>query len=233
LPPCEECKICPTCLPCEVCPINKTPIPPTQLGLYIQRYVDNALKPVGDSDCHFITLFSLAITMRAKNILELGTRTGTTAIPLIFASSFTGGRVTSVDITEARFSEELKNLPPELSSRWTYNKSDAHAFLRNQTANLIWDLVFVDDWHARDHVKLELQLLAPHLNMNSVVLLHDLMAGTAPNYSYNIRVAEFANGGVYYGVVEFLKNSTELWEWATIPVCHGFTVLRKRDPQPK
>jgi len=233
-PACIECKPCTpvTCPQCTICPANQM-AKASPLSSYLQIFVENALKPTRDSDCHFITLFSIAITLRAKNILELGTRTGTTAIPLIFASTLIGGMVTSVDISDANFAPEIKSLSPEMAKHWTFHKSDALAHLRGQPQNFIWDLVFVDDWHTREHVKQELQLLAPHLNTNSLVLLHDLMSQTFPKYNYNMhRGGEFANGGVYYGLIEFLNNSTELWEWATFPVCHGITILRKRDPEP-
>jgi len=100
-------------------------------------------------------------------------------------------------------------------------------------ATAVWDLVFIDDWHSRDHVKKELELLSERVTQKGLILLHDLMSITAPNYNYDKqRILEFANGGVYYGLADFIKNSGDLWEWSTIPVCHGLTLLRKRDKEP-
>ena len=38
----------------------------------------------GDSDKHLLTLYSIALQISAKSILELGVRSGLTTLPLIF-----------------------------------------------------------------------------------------------------------------------------------------------------
>ena len=52
----------------------------------------------GDSDKHSLTLYSIAIGMNAKKILELGVRNGGSTGPLLLAATKNGGHLTSVDI---------------------------------------------------------------------------------------------------------------------------------------
>jgi hypothetical protein len=44
-----------------------------------------------DSDWHLMTLFSLVLQNKSKNILELGVRYGDTTEPMIAAASLVGG----------------------------------------------------------------------------------------------------------------------------------------------
>lgn len=75
----------------------------------------------------------------------------------------------------------------------------------------------------------ELELLTPHVNKSSIILLHDLMhTHTQPDYMeyddttydevweqepYIGHKKEFSNGGPYRGVKEL---DSELWEFVTI-----------------
>ena len=62
---------------------------------------------------------------------------------------------------------------------------------------------------------------------NSLILLHDLMGNNSqPNYYHPIDVTsgEWANGGPYEAVKNLPKDK---WEWVTIPVNNGLTILRK------
>ena len=61
-----------------------------------------------DSDQHLLTVFALAVSIRARRILELGVRTGNTTLPFLLAAKETGGMVHSVDLEPTVFS--LTNL---------------------------------------------------------------------------------------------------------------------------
>lgn len=182
----------------------------------------------GDSDQHIITLFAIGIQIKAKKILELGVRNGDTTLPLLAAANLNTGSLTSVDI------EKTNWVPPEhLKDNWIFVQQDAIQFLSNMLAEnppQKFDLIFVDDLHKYEHVKRELELFDEMIDENTVILLHDLMGeGSFPNYflpispHYNDQV--WAGGGPYKAVSELDKNK---WEWATIPVNHGLTILRKR-----
>jgi predicted O-methyltransferase YrrM len=64
---------------------------------------NTVLTGTGDSDKHVLTLYSIAIGMGAKRILELGVRGGSTTLPLLMAAQKTGGMLTSVDIEQTAF----------------------------------------------------------------------------------------------------------------------------------
>ena len=178
--------------------------------------------PRMDSDWHLMTILSIGIQLKAKRILELGVRGGRTTLPLLLSASMTGGKLTSVDIAPAGWS-----CPVELQPNWEFIQSEAIQFLSSQTEP--YDLVFVDDWHTYPHVKKELELLDKLVTPKSIILIHDLMGNWRhPDYfqpdSPNWNGGEWEGGGPYKAVKEL---NPEVWEWSTIPVNNGLTILRK------
>jgi hypothetical protein len=175
----------------------------------------------GDSDRHLMTLFSLVLQIRAKNILELGVRWGDTTEPLVLGTYLVGGKVTSVDVAPTQWI-----CPVELRYNYQFIQCEAIEFLKTK-ADTYYDIVYIDDWHSYEHVKEELQLVEKMTDCNSLILLHDLMGqGNNPNYFLPIHWhGEWENGGPYRAVKEL---DPTIWEWSTIPVNHGFTILRKK-----
>jgi predicted O-methyltransferase YrrM len=189
-----------------------------------QTILERTLNGTGDSDQHLLSLFSIAVSIQAKSILELGVRDGNTTLPLLLAASYTGGTVESVDINTTSF-----QCPQEWQNQWQFTQGDVLEYLQQQAVQgKKYDLIFVDDWHAYDHVRRELELIDQLIKPSSVVLLHDLMyGGTCPYYHVDLTPCspQWANGGPYRAVAEL---NTNFWEFATIPVCNGLTVLRKK-----
>ena len=177
-----------------------------------------------DSDWHLMTLFSLVLQNKSKNILELGVRFGDTTEPMIAAASLTGGKITCVDIDQT-----LWMCPDDLKDIYTFVKSDAIKFLEDAVArNEYYDFIYIDDWHTYPHVKIELELIDRLSNENTIILLHDLMGNNcAPNYfnPISLRGTEWDEGGPFRAVNEL---NPDKWEWMTIPVNNGLTLLRKR-----
>jgi predicted O-methyltransferase YrrM len=178
-----------------------------------------------DSDRHVLTCFSIAMQIHAKRILELGVRTGNTTFPFLLAAQELGGMVHSVDLEPTTF-----QCPEELRLYWKFFQSDAHSWLERNinTQPGQYDLIYIDDWHSYDHVKRELELLAPICTPSTVILLHDLMHSFGhPNYRSDPDCSDpqWAGGGPYRAVAEL---DPAVWEWSTIPVNHGFTILRKK-----
>lgn len=189
----------------------------------MQHLITKAIHGEGDTDCHLLTLFAMTMQLKAKNILELGVREGVSTLPLLLAAHHTKGHVHSVDFFANAFA------PPEfLKDSWTFHKAHTFQFLQNLPADYIFDIVFLDDWHAYEHVKTEIQLLAPHVNRTSLILMHDCMTNTLPNYhtvkDLDPGMLNYAGGGPGSAVQE-LDRST--WEFSTVPSCNGFTILRK------
>lgn len=188
----------------------------------VVEVMQRSLTVNNDSSAHYITLYAIALSIRAKRILELGVRGGETSFPLIAAARITGGHVYSVDINRTEFM-------PEPGSPWTFYLMDAISFLEGKAhAKEQYDLVFVDDWHSYPHVRRELELIAQLVTPTSVVLLHDLMAFNREPFYFNSvdepAQNEFGLGGPFRAVSELDRTT---WEWATIPVSNGLTLLRK------
>jgi predicted O-methyltransferase YrrM len=185
---------------------------------HVQKILTTTMTGDGDSDQLLAAIFGICMTTRGKNFLELGVREGVSTLPLLTAASLLNARLTSVDICETIF-----DCPPDLKTSWTFVKSDAIEFLSNNTSS--YDLVFIDDWHDGVHVRKELDLLEPYCSKSTIILLHDLMARTHPNYNTDFGDGEFGNGGPFAAVNGL---DTSVWEFATIPVCNGLTLLRKK-----
>jgi predicted O-methyltransferase YrrM len=171
-----------------------------------------------------MTCFSIALQIHAKRILELGVRTGNTTLPFLCAAQELGGMVHSVDLDATTF-----RCPDDLRVHWKFFQSDAIAWLEQQcNQGAQYDLIYIDDWHAYDHVRRELEIIDSMVTPSSIILLHDLMYSNAqPDYRSdpNTADAQWAGGGPYRAVADL---DPEIWEWATVPINHGLTVLRKK-----
>jgi predicted O-methyltransferase YrrM len=180
-------------------------------------------KGKGDSDQHVLTLYAIAVGMKAKRILELGVRNGDSTRPLLLAAHKNDGHLVSVDIQPTCYKP-----PYELQTNWTFIQSDALSFLKNDNPLEPYDLIFVDDWHAYSHVKQELEELDRLVSPRTVILIHDLMYGnTCPYYHSDLTLTtgQWANGGPYRAVAEL---NPQFWEFSTLPYNNGLTLLRKK-----
>jgi predicted O-methyltransferase YrrM len=192
---------------------------------YLIELMNRTLKTKEDGELqyfeHVLTFFSIALQMKTKKILELGVRDGGSSYPFLVASKVLGGHVTSVDINS-----NVWRPPEDLAQYQTFVQSDAIEFLINNTEK--YDLIYVDDWHSYPHVKRELEEIDRVSDENTIILLHDLMGNCEPNYWSPIDYdedGEWGLGGPYRAVEELDKNK---WEWMTIPINHGLTILRKK-----
>jgi len=189
----------------------------------VQGLMHKTISGTSDSDQHTMTLFSIALASKAKNIIELGVRDGGTTLPLLTAAYLNGGTLHSVDTKPTKF-----NPDKELLKSWKFYKQDATAFLEGWNIGTNIDLVYIDDWHAYKHVKRELDILDMLVSPNTIILIHDLMYGnTGPFYHTDLTLTEgqWAEGGPYRAVAEL---NTQFWEFATLPWNNGLTILRKK-----
>jgi predicted O-methyltransferase YrrM len=188
----------------------------------ISTLIDLTLNEGKDSSQHYITLFALILSLKAKNVLELGVRNGNTTKPFLLGLDYVKGNLTSVDIEDNPY---LRNKLKDFTN-WNFIVSDSIKFLESVKPGTIYDLVFVDDWHDGLHVKKQLELIEKMITPSSLVVLHDCMClNTQPNYHYyQDKEGEFANGGPWRAIKELDKS---VWEYVTIPVNNGLTILRK------
>lgn len=192
---------------------------------HIEQLLDRTLHQQKNPDTHIehsMTFLSIALQIKAKKILELGTREGGSTYPFLVASKILGGSLTSIDIETPGY-----EAPEDLKPYWNFIKSDALEFLDSNTER--FDLIYVDDWHSYPHVKKELEYIDKISDKSTIILLHDLMGMSSHPYYFYPKDApdtsEWAKGGPFRAVAELDFNK---WEWATIPVSHGLTILRKR-----
>ena len=193
---------------------------------YLMELMNRTLKTKNDGETqyfeHVLTFFSIALQMKTKKILELGVRNGGSSYPFLVACKVLGGHLTSVDI-----SNTVWKAPPDLAEYQTFIESDAIEFLKKNEEK--YDLIYVDDWHSYPHVKKELEEIDRISDENTIILLHDLMGQSCHPHFYNPinenESSEWGLGGPYRAVEELDKNK---WEWMTIPINHGLTILRKK-----
>ena len=192
---------------------------------YLMELMNRTLKTKNDGGEqyfeHVLTFFSIALQMKTKKILELGVKDGGSSYPFLVACKVLGGHLTSVDIKS-----NVWIAPEDLAEYQTFIQSDAIEFLTKNTEK--YDLIYVDDWHSYPHVKKELEEIDRISDENTIILLHDLMGNSEPNYWSPIDYdenGEWGLGGPYRAVEELDK---EKWEWMTIPTNHGLTILRKK-----
>ena len=132
------------------------------------------------------------------------------------------GELKGIDIEDTTF-----ECPTHLKPNWNFIKNDAINFLKTQSHG--YDLIMIDDWHSSEHVYNELNLLKPFITNKTIILLHDLMhSNSTPEYNVtNFEGGEFKGTGPYGGVQLFIKENVGEYEYSTIPVNHGLTIMRK------
>ncbi|NBO99157.1 MAG: class I SAM-dependent methyltransferase [Proteobacteria bacterium] len=195
----------------------------------LQRLAIETCEGDVDSSQHVLTLFALACSLRAKSVLELGVRHGFTTLPLLAAMCITDGHLTSVDLDQPKVLHPEWELKDFMLGRWTFVQSDSLKFL--STAQPRYDLVYIDDWHGSEHVYKELKLISQYTDNRSLIVLHDLMhSSTHPEYNKKEypQGNEFEGTGPYGGVEKFVNEAPGAYEYVTVPVCHGLTILRKK-----
>ena len=163
--------------------------------MIIDDLINRVLNGEGNSDQHVLTIFGIAMSLRPKNILELGIYEGVTSQPLAFAAKLTGAKLTSVDkyIRPQNFQKDLEPYIERV-------QKDSIEFLKEEVQKgSQYDLVYIDDWHEYSHVKEELELIGEMVTNKSIILLHDLLAFTCPAYHQPLEApkgTEWGEGGL-------------------------------------
>ena len=190
------------------------------LKTYVELLEDNKTND-NRHDMHGLYLAHIIIANKFKNVIELGVRDGRSTKALLYGVKHTGGHLTSVDVNETPYKPE-----DHLAENWTFHRQDALNFLNKYDKKI--DFIFVDDWHAEDHVFAELSLIHKLVEPSSLITLHDAMWGSNHPY-YNekeSKFGEFAVKSVYGALQRFVKKYPE-YEFSTIPINQGLTILRK------
>lgn len=193
---------------------------------------NSVLNKTGGSGCGFgAILFSLIIGLKAKNVLETGTASGGSAYPLLLGSYLNNGKLTSVDNGYFPVCRKwVKKIAIQNIEQYdNLIISDSIEFLRKTEE--VYDFIFIDDWHEYSHVLTQLEIIKDRklLSPLGVIAMHDAMYGNRePKYREELdAVGEFGGGGVYKAIKDFHKKYPTEWEYCTLPIDHGLTILRK------
>jgi len=117
---------------------------------------------------HLVTLFMLTRELGLKTVVELGTRSGESTIPLLFAAKEIGGSVFSFDIEDCPAAKKLVS-ENGLSSYWQFTQTD--------DLTVDWqkpvDHLFIDTSHTYDQTIRELRKFEPFVRDGGVITMHD------------------------------------------------------------
>lgn len=130
-------------------------------------------------DGRFLNL--LAKSVQAKNVLEIGTANGYSAIWLALALEETGGKLTTIEIDPGKVKEAKANLGRAgLAHRVTFLEGDAHQIVR--TLEGPYDFIFIDADMGNDLDYFK--ALFPKLSPGGVLLRHNAIryASTMKDY---------------------------------------------------
>jgi predicted O-methyltransferase YrrM len=163
-------------------------------------------------------LDGICFGIKPRKILETGIRSGlSTSVFLKYIND--NGTLISVDRDSK--SPFLFNYQPVKNHQIIIK--DSLDFL--STSEDTFDLIFLDDWHSKDHVLKEIELCENLIHERSLILIHDAMWGCIdPKYNFSNHNPEFADGGVAAALLDLDRKK---WEFCTIPFSHGITILRK------
>lgn len=137
-------------------------------------------------------LFDTAVSLGARDVLEIGTHAGTSALTLALAVRDAGGLVTTVDIVDALapdgpWSSAGLPEPPDAIARRLgapvrFVRADSLAYLRDQwVAGSRYNIVFLDGLHNEGRVYRELIAASAVLGIGrSAIILHDVFPEDAP-----------------------------------------------------
>ncbi len=119
----------------------------------------------GSFSRHLLTIYSLAVGMNAKVILDIGV--GSTTSALRAAAEKTNGSVHSCDADKERYG----HLVGQQDEHWNLFIGPSEEFLETIQAPV--DLAVHDGAHDYFQVKLDLELLLPRMRTFGIICLHD------------------------------------------------------------
>jgi predicted O-methyltransferase YrrM len=139
-------------------------------------------------------LYEIIVQNKYKKALEVGTSTGHSAIWIAWALSKTGGKLTTIEIDQARYKQALANFKEAgLSEYIDPRLADAHQLVNNLPGP--FDFVFIDadkEWYT-NYAK----ALIPKLEPGGCMTAHNVeegrfgMRGTREYYEYMKSLPEF------------------------------------------
>jgi caffeoyl-CoA O-methyltransferase len=152
-------------------------------------------------------LAMLAVSNKAKNIVEIGTSMGYTTLWLAYAASITGGKVVTCEIDPARADEARANL--EKANMADYVEvltGDARELLRHQEEPV--DLIFIDG--EKEQYETYFDVVYKRLGVGSMIAADNVVS----------------HENILSDYVTYVQNHPNL-ESVTVPVGRGLEITVK------
>ena len=127
-----------------------------------------------DISFHLPLLALLVTQFHLRNIVELGTRDGTSTLALLEAAAAVDGTVLSVDIDSCREARQRVS-KTGLGDRWTFVQGSDMDLPDHQIPAPI-DLLFIDTSHSYTHTRQELDKFGAQVRSGGWIILHDYVS---------------------------------------------------------
>ena len=152
-------------------------------------------------------LSMLAISNKAKNIVEIGTSAGYSTLWLAYAASITGGKVVTCEIDPARADEARANLvKANMADYVEVLVGDARELLRHREEAI--DLVFIDA--VKEQYETYFDVIYKRLDVGSMVVADNVISQEDELLDY----------------VTYVQNHPNL-ESVTVPIGRGLEITVK------
>jgi len=146
----------------------------------VERFLKEHRNEWHDLNVHFVdgqTLHDIIVKKGYKSALEIGTSTGHSTIWLAWAMSKTGGKVTTVELSESRQKQAIKNLTEAgLVGYVDFKLGNAHEIVKQVPGP--FDFVFSDadkDWYKQYFLD-----VTPKLVKGGCFTAHNVTDGNTP-----------------------------------------------------
>jgi len=152
-------------------------------------------------------LFNLAVSNKAKTIIEIGTRAGYSTLWLAYAASITGGKIITCEIDPAYAEQARANIAQaNMSDYVEVLVGDARELLRGRDEPI--DFVFIDAEKA--HYESYIDAVYKQLGVGSMVVADNAIS----------------HGDELLDYIMYVQNHPNL-ESVTVPIGKGFEVTTK------
>lgn len=165
-----------------------------------------------DINQHLQYMHDVCVEVDARQVVELGVRSGLSTVAFLSAMEVTGGEVWSCDIDRPAVAACVAG-----HERWTFVWADDLEVVDDAPE---CDVLFIDTSHAYDHTRAELDAYAS--KARKVILLHDTQLeapeSCGPQPPFPVRKA----------ALEWLADNPG-WAWEEFEFCYGLGVLTREE----
>lgn len=166
---------------------------------------------------HLPYLRQVVIDLKAKQVIELGVRTGESTVAFLAGLAETGGKLWSCDIQSPL---EVENHAPgnpiedhiwDRYDNWTFVKG--HDLEVANEAPKRCDVLFIDTEHTCDQAVAELETYGPRVRVGGVILMHDTYGPQSENQ-------------VVQAISKYMDGKEDYLTMTNDPECYGLATIR-------